>query len=153
MGDLYNWLRGLHIAAVMAWMAAFLILPRLFVYHMSAEPGSKMEAVFINAERRVMSIIMNPAMIVSLILGLALIHVDAKYIRGGYGFLLQPWMIVKLSGVIFLLGWHGFLSASRKRFAQGKNTRSERFWRLSNEIPFVVGIVMILAVTVEFGGH
>jgi putative membrane protein len=60
-------------------------------------------------------------------------------------------MIAKLAGVIFLIGWHHFLGASRKRFAAGTNTRSNRFWRATNELPFLAGIVMVLAATLEFG--
>ncbi len=152
MGTVYDWLRGLHILAVIAWMAGLLMLPRVFVYHMSAEPGSRMDQVFKDAERRIFSIILNPAMILSLVLGLTLIWYDATYMRPeGWGFLKKPWMITKLAGVVFLLGWHHFLGRSRKRFAADANTRSEKFWRLTNELPFIAAIVMVLAVTTEFG--
>ena len=157
MGQTYDWLRGLHILAVIAWIAGMLILPRIFVYHMRSEPGSDMEALFRQSERRTLRIIMNPAMILALLLGIGLIQSDAMHRFGtpeqpAWGFLLSPWMLVKLAGVVFLLGWHGFLSASRRRFEAGTNTRSERFWRLANEAPFLAAIVMVLAVTTEFGG-
>jgi putative membrane protein len=66
-------------------------------------------------------------------------------------FLAQPWMVTKLAGVVFLTWWHHFLGTSRKRFATGTNTRSEKFWRATNELPFLAAIVMVIAVTTEFG--
>ena len=62
----------------------------------------------------------------------------------------QPWMWVKLAGVLFLTSWHGFLAGARKKFAAGTNTRSEKFWRATNELPFLAAIIMVLAVTTEF---
>lgn len=146
----YNLLRGLHIIAVIAWMAGMLFLPRLYVYHMRAEPGSDMDQMFSDAERRMLRIIINPAMIAALIFGLGLIVSDGE--RRGWGFLLTPWMLTKLAGVGFMFYWHGFLSSARRRFEAGTNTRSEKFWRMTNELPFVAAIIMVLAVTTEFGG-
>ena len=144
----YDLLRGLHILAMVAWMAGLLILPRLFVYHMRAA-GTEMVGVFEHAEQRLLRLIMNPAMALTWLLGLALIHLNTQ--MRGPGFLAEPWMVVKLVGVALVTGWHMYLAGSRKRFAAGRNTRSERFWRISNELPFVAAIVMILAVTTEFG--
>lgn len=153
MGSAYDWLRGLHIIMVIAWMAGLMMLPRIFVYHMSAEPGSKMDQVFKDAERRLMRIVMNPAMVLAFLLGCALIWYNATYVRGdGWRFLLHPWMVVKLLGVVFLLYWHHFLARARKTFEAGTNTRSEKFWRMTNELPFLAAIIMVLAVTTEFGG-
>jgi putative membrane protein len=153
MGSVYDWLRGLHIIAVIAWMAGLMMLPRLFVYHMQADPGSKMEQVLKDGERRLLRIVMNPAMSLAFLLGLSLIWYDATYVRGdGWRFLLHPWMLTKLAGVLFLLWWHHFLAKARKRFETGTNTRSERFWRMTNDLPFLAAIVMVLAVTTEFGG-
>jgi putative membrane protein len=152
MGSAYDWLRGLHIIFVIAWMAGLLMLPRLYVYHMQADPGSKMDGVFKDAERRLMRIVMTPAMTGAFVLGCALIWYNATYMRGdGWRFLLEPWMVVKLAGVVFLLYWHGFLAAARKTFEAGTNARSETFWRMTNELPFLAAIVMVLAVTTEFG--
>lgn len=145
----YDLFRGLHIIAMVAWMAGLLILPRLFVYHMRSEPGSDMERLFGDAERRLFRLIMNPAMLLTWVLGLGLIHINSQ--SRGWAFLGEPWMIVKLVGVLLVTGWHGYLSGTLKRFAQGRNTRSERFWRISNELPFVAAIAMIVAVTIEFG--
>jgi putative membrane protein len=145
----YDLLRGLHILAVIAWMAGLLYLPRLFAYHANATPGSEMDLTFRTMELKLLRIIMNPAFVVALALGLALIWVDA-HIRG-WGFLGQPWMIVKLAGVVFLMSWHHFLARARKAFAEGRNRRSGKFWRMTNELPFLAAIAMVLAVTTEFG--
>lgn len=146
----YDLLRGLHIIAMVAWMAGLLILPRLYVYHMRAAPGSDMERLFVDAERRLLRLIMNPAMVLTWVLGLGLIHLNGSVVRG-WGFLAEPWMVVKLIGAVLVTGWHHHLAAARKRFALGANTRSEQFWRVTNELPFIAAIVMILAVTTEFG--
>ncbi len=146
---MYNWLIGLHIIAVIAWMAGMLYLPRLYVYHTRATPGSEMDLTFQEMERKLLRVIMNPAMIVVLALGLGLIGYDSQ--TRGWRFLLTPWMLTKLTGVVFMFGWHGFLSAARRRFAAGTNTRSERWWRMTNELPAIAMIVMVLAVTTKFG--
>lgn len=145
----YDLLRGLHIIAVIAWMAGLLILPRLFVYHMRSEPGSDMAQLFEHAEARLLRLIMNPAMIAAWGLGLALIWTRSA---GGHdmSFLHEPWMVVKLTGVLLVTAWHHELAVARKRFLQGRNTRSERYWRISNEAPFLLAIVMVLSVTTEF---
>lgn len=145
----YDLLRGLHIVAVIAWMAGLLILPRLFVYHMRAAEGSDMARLFQDAERRLLRLILNPAMLLAWILGLGLIHLNG--LTRGWSFLLEPWMLVKLAGIVLVTAWHGYLAAARRRFAEGRNMRSERFWRISNELPFVAAIGMVLAVTTEFG--
>jgi putative membrane protein len=145
----YDLLRGLHILAVIAWMAGLLYLPRLYAYHTTATAGSEMDLTFRTMEAKLLKIIMNPAFVLALAFGLCLIWVDG-HIRG-WGFLGQPWMVVKLAGVLFLIGWHHFLAVSRKPFAEGRNKRSNKFWRATNELPFLAAIVMVLAVTTEFG--
>jgi putative membrane protein len=149
LADHYELLRGLHILAVIAWMAGLLYLPRLFAYHTRAAAGSEMDATFQTMEAKLLRIIMNPAMVAAWIFGLGLIAADGE-IRG-WGFLLQPWIVVKLVGVLFLTWWHHYLSVARKRLAAGTNTRTERFWRMTNELPFLAAIVMVIAVTTEFG--
>jgi protoporphyrinogen IX oxidase len=151
---MYDWLRGLHILADIAWMAGLLYLPRLFVYHTRATPGSETDQLFQVMERNLLRVIMNPAMIVAWLLGLALLWYDATYRLGGWGRLFaQPWIHAKLGGVVLLTAFHMFLAGARRRFAEGRNTRSERFWRRINEVPFLLAIVMVLAVTVEFGAR
>lgn len=145
----YDLLRGLHILAVIAWMAGLLYLPRLFAYHSTATAGSELDLTFQTMEGKLLRIIMNPAMVLSLLFGVALIWVDG-HVRG-WSFLGQPWMVVKLAGVLFLIGWHHYLAVARKRFAQGRNRHSNKFWRATNELPFLAAIAMVIAVTTEFG--
>ena len=147
----YDLVRGLHILAVIAWMAGLLYLPRLYAYHVKATPGSEMDLTFQTMEAKLLRIIMNPAMVLAWIFGLILIWLNGTQIRG-WEFLHTPWMAAKLLGVLFLTGWHHHLSLARKRFAAGTNTRSEKYWRMTNELPFIAAIVMVLAVTTEFGG-
>jgi putative membrane protein len=150
----YDLLRGLHIIAVIAWMAGMLYLPRLYAYHTeTAPPGSEFDGHFQVWEAKLLRIIINPAMGLAWLFGLALIYVDATQIRGTWAFLLEPWMLTKLAGVLVLSGWHGFLAASRKKFLRGERPKSARFWRMTNEIPFIAAVIMVLAVTVEFGGR
>ena len=145
----YDLARGLHILAVIAWMAGLLYLPRLFAYHTRAAVGGEMDQTFQMMERKLLEIIMNPAMIATWAAGLWLI-----WLRSGGGadwsFVAQPWMIAKLAGVVFLSGWHGYLAGARGRLAAGDRRRSERYWRMTNELPFLAAIVMVLSVTLEW---
>ncbi len=144
----YDLLRGLHIIAVIAWMAGMLYLPRLFVYHTRAERGSQMDETFQEMERKLLRIIINPSMVATWIFGLMLIA--ANGVNRGWDFLGQPWMIIKLVLVFAMSGWHGFLAGARRRFEAGTNARSEKFWRMTNEIPFLMAVIIVLAVTTEF---
>jgi putative membrane protein len=135
--------KGLHILAVIAWMAGLLYLPRLFVYHTRAAPGSEMDATFQVMEAKLQRMIMTPAMIAVVILGAALVALE------GPALLERPWMIVKLCGVAFLLLWHGYLARARRSLAQGRRDRSERFWRMMNETPFLAAAIIVLAVTTK----
>jgi protoporphyrinogen IX oxidase len=141
----YDLIRGLHILAVIAWMAGLLYLPRLYAYHTRASRGSELDLTFRTMEAKLLRII-------AWAFGLALIWIRGRD-QGLADFLSQPWMLTKLGGVVFLTGWHHFLSVARKRFAAGTNARSERFWRATNELPFAAAIVMVLAVTLEFGAR
>lgn len=148
----HNLLIALHIIMVIAWMAGLLYLPRLFAYHTRAEAGSLMDETFKTMERGLFRGIMNPAMVLVWVLGGTLIWFDATQERWGWGFLLTPWMLTKLAGVLFLTGWHHYLGVARARIAEGKREHGERFWRLTNELPFLVAIVMILAIVTKFHG-
>jgi putative membrane protein len=142
---MFNIIRGLHILAVIAWMAGLLYLPRLFAYHTRAEPGSEMDETFKVMERKLEAIIMRPAMIAVVAFGLTLVSFD------GLSTLTRPWMLLKLAGVLFLLFWHLFLAGARRALAAGERRRSERFWRMTNELPFLAAIVIVLSVTTKFG--
>mgnify|MGYP000868124103 CR=1 FL=1 len=139
----YDLLRGLHIIAVIAWMAGMLYLPRLYVYHTKAIPGGELDSALQVMEVKLLRIIINPAMILTWLFGLSLIAARPDVLA-------QPWMWVKLAGVVFLSSWHGFLAGARKKFAAGTNIRSEKFWRMTNELPFLAAVIMVLAVTTEF---
>ncbi len=150
----YDLARGLHILAVIAWMAGLLFLPRLYAYDAEqsgkSEPlRSEMQGLLRLWQTRLLRIIMNPAMLVALGLGIWLF-----WIRSGQGadwsFVHQPWMAGKLLLVFLLFGWHGFLSAQRKKIALGTSRYSGRFWRMTNEIPFVFAIGIVLFATMEW---
>lgn len=148
----YDLLRGVHIIAVIAWMAGMMYLPRLFAYHTETAPaGSEFDGHFLVWERKLLKIIINPAMSLTWLLGVGLILFHVYAARQGWAFLLQPWMLVKLAAVIFLSGWHGFLSKSYKQFLAGERPKSAKFWRATNELPFLAAVVAVLAVTLQFG--
>lgn len=147
----YDALRGIHILAIIAWMAGLLYLPRLFAYHTGAAPGSELDVTFQTMEGKLLRIIMNPAMIVAWILGLILLW--HRYNLAGAAVFAQPWLVAKLAGVLFVTGWHHYLAGARKAFARGENNKSQKFWRATNELPFLAAIVMVIAVTTEFGSR
>ena len=149
----YDLARGLHILAVIAWMAGMLFLPRLYAYdaEQNAKPEplrGEMQALLRTWQTRLLRIIINPAMVLAWGFGLWLIHLDVA--ARGWGFLAEPWMITKLTGVVLLSGWHGFLAGQRRKIAAGTSRFSGRFWRMTNEIPFVLAIIMVLSVTTEW---
>jgi putative membrane protein len=146
----YRVILGLHIIAVIAWMSGLLYLPRLYAYHTRAEAGSQMDETFKIMEVKLLRIIINPSMILVFLLGGTLVWLDLH--RIGPHFWLSPWALTKLAGIVFLSGWHGFLAGARRAFAENRNRHSERFWRMTNEIPFLAAIVIVLAVTTKFGG-
>ncbi|QQQ17581.1 CopD family protein [Brevundimonas vitis] len=149
----YDLARGLHILAVIAWMAGLLFLPRLYAY--DAEQADKpeplrtqMRSLLQTWQQRLSGIILGPAMGAAWLFGGWLIWLDGT--ARGWSFLLEPWMIAKLAGVLALTGWHGFLTAEGRRVRAGTSVRTGRFWRMTNEIPFVIAIVMVLSVTTEW---
>lgn len=134
------WIKAAHILAVISWMAGLLYLPRLFVYHADTQPGSPPSETFKVMERRLLKAIMNPAMIVSWLLGLWLAYeIDAWR---------QGWFHGKLALVLALSACHGFLAGEVRRFAADQNTRSARFFRILNEVPtlLMIGIVILVVV-------
>jgi protoporphyrinogen IX oxidase len=145
----YDLLRAGHILSMIAWMAGLMYLPRLYAYHVKAQPGSELDLTFQRMEAGLYRLIMNVGMGLTWIFGLSLIYFDGTS-RLGWGFLLQPWMLVKLTGVVFITVWHLYLGRARKAFLEGRNQRTERYWRMVNELPFLAAIIMILAVTTEF---
>jgi putative membrane protein len=140
---MYSWLLAFHVIAVIAWMAGMLYLPRLFVYHCEAEPGSKQSETFKVMERRLLTVIVNPAMVITWALGLWLAWEASLFTAG--------WLHLKLALVVAMSAMHGFLSGCVRAFAEDRNRRSQRFYRIINEVPAIlmVGIV-ILAVVKPF---
>jgi protoporphyrinogen IX oxidase len=141
--DLYLWLKALHIIAVIAWMAGMLYLPRLYVYHVSAEKGSIQSETFKVMERRLLRAIINPAMIAAWIFGLALAWTQNLWAA--------PWFLAKLGLLVLMQIGHAAFARWRRDFAADRNTRSAVFYRVANEVPtlILVGIV-ILAVVKPF---
>ncbi len=138
---MYLWIKAFHIIAVISWMAGMLYLPRLFVYHCAAEAGSVQAKTFEVMEHRLLSYIMTPAMGLTWILGVALM------LQGGW--MTSGWLHAKLLLVLILSGMHGFLSRCARDFRTGRNTRSQEFYRIINEVPTVLMIVIVILVVVK----
>jgi len=138
---LYDWLKALHIISIIAWMAGLLYLPRLFVYHCSAEPGSKQSETFKVMERRLLRAIMTPAMLASWLLGVLLIY--------GGNHWSEPWMHAKLLAVVLLTGAHMAMASWRKAFAEDRNPHSSRFYRFMNEVPTLLMIAIVILVIIK----
>jgi protoporphyrinogen IX oxidase len=138
---MYEWIKALHVIAVIAWMAGMLYLPRLFVYHSVAEVGSKQSETFKLMERRLLKAIINPAMAVTWLSGLYLAWAGHWFSAG--------WLHGKLLLVIAMSGMHGFLGRCVKNFAADRNTRSHGFYRLINEVPTVLMIGIVILVVVK----
>ena len=138
---LYLWFKAVHVMAVISWMAGMLYLPRLFVYHCGAEPGSRQSETFKVMERRLLRGIINPAMIVTWALGLWMIY-DGGWISA-------HWLHVKLLLVVALSGLHGMLARWTADFADDRNRHSERFYRIVNEVPAVLMIMIVIMVVIK----
>jgi putative membrane protein len=140
--EIYIWLKALHVIAVIAWMAGILYLPRLFVYHAMQVPGSQMSETFKVMERRLLRYIMNPAMIISFLLGGWLLIINS-------GLLEEPWMQLKIIALVIMTGVHASLARWRRFFAIDKNTFSPRFFKVINEVPTVLMITIVLLAVVK----
>ncbi len=139
----YLWVKALHIIAVIAWMAAMLYLPRLFVYHADAEPGSELSETLKTMERRLLRAIMTPAMVASLALGATLLmHLGADAWT-------SPWWWGKCAALLGLLALHGLMARYRREFAEDRNRRPAVFYRVVNEIPTVLMIAVVIFVVVK----
>lgn len=140
-GDAYDWIKALHVIAVISWMAGMLYLPRLFVYHADAASGSEKSETFKVMERRLLRAIINPAMIVTWAAGLWLAWHGFAF-KGG-------WLHAKLAFVLMLSGVHGYLSAAVRKFAEDRNEKPARHWRIVNEIPTLLMIAIVVLVIVK----
>jgi putative membrane protein len=137
---MYEWIKAFHVLAVISWMAGMLYLPRLMVYHAEAQIGSVQSETFKLMERRLLKGIINPAMIVTWVLGLYLAWAAFGF-KGG-------WLHGKILLVFLLSGIHGYLVGRVRAFAEDRNDKSPRFYRIINEVPAVlmVGIVILVIV-------
>lgn len=138
--ELYDVIKILHIVAVISWLAGLLYLPRIFVYHSQVAVGSETDKIFQTMERKLMRFIMLPAMILTFIFGI--------YLASQIGFEFV-WLHIKITLVLCLAGFHGFLSHCRKKFAQGQNKHSQKFFRLINELPTLLMICIVTLVILK----
>lgn len=141
LGDgAYLWIKALHVIAIIAWMAGMLYLPRLFIYHCEAPAGSAQSDTFKVMERRLLTIIMNPAMVIAWAVGLWLAWTGGHFSA--------PWFHVKLLLVLLLSAVHGYFSRAVRAFREDRNTVSARHWRMINELPtlLMIGIVIFVIV-------
>lgn len=138
----YLVIKALHIVAVIFWMAGMLYLPRLFVYHHQAEAGGELERALLVQERNLLKIILNPALIAVWVLAIAMIVLNPGLWSSG-------WFHAKLLLVLIVSGLHGFYAASAKKFAAGDRPRTEKFWRMINEGPALLAIVIVLLAVVK----
>jgi putative membrane protein len=139
----YLWIKAFHIVAVIAWMAGMLYLPRLFVYHAEVAATSPESAKFKVMERRLLNAIMRPAIAATWLLGLTLALTPAS---GGFS---QGWLHAKLALVIGMSALHGFFTKCQRDFAGDSNRYSSRFYRIWNEIPAVLMVLIVILVVVK----
>ena len=136
----YPWVKALHLIAVIAWMAGLFYLPRLFIYHMQVPAGDSRSEIFKVMERRLLRAIMNPAMIATWLFGLALI------LTPGVVDWTAGWWHLKFTSVLVMTWFHMDLARARKAFEADQRPRTERGWRMLNEVPTVLMIVIVLMV-------
>ena len=135
------WLKALHVIAVISWMAGLLYLPRLFVYHSEAEPGSKQSETFKVMEQRLLRLIMNPAMIV--------VWVTGPLLAWQMGVLHDGWLAAKFVLVCLLTAYHHVLGRWRTAFAADANTHPARYYRMANEVPTLLMVAIVILVVVK----
>lgn len=145
LASVYPWTKALHVVSVISWMAGLFYLPRLFVYHAEQiEPGSETDALFQVMERKLLRLIMNPAMTAAWVFGLALVFTP------GIVDWSEVWPWTKAAAVLAMTWFHHWLGYRRKEFASGINSRSGRTYRLMNEVPTVLMLVIVFSVIVKF---
>jgi len=141
---MYEWLKAIHISFVIFWMAGLLYLPRLYVYHSNSIKGGELDLKMIEAERKLIKIIITPAMVITLISGIILlINYNLEILQSSL------WLPLKLLLILLLFGYNGYLTKQRKLFALGERPKSEKFFRLINEIPALMTIFIVILVVVK----
>lgn len=138
---LYGWVKVLHIVAVISWMVGLFYLPRLFVYHSDCEVGSESARTFVVMEERLLKVIMRPALLTSWGAGLYL---------GWLGFeFMGIWLWLKIALVLGLTAFHGYLAGAARKFARGEKPGTARQWRMRNEIPTILMILIVVLVVIK----
>jgi len=138
----YLWIKSFHLIMVIAWMAGMMYLPRLFVYQHQSEKGGEAERYFIQMQRRLLKGIINPSMVLVWVLGILMLIANPAILSAG-------WFHVKLALVVIISAIHGFYASSRRKFEKGERPRTEKFWRIMNEAPFLALIVIVIMVIVK----
>jgi protoporphyrinogen IX oxidase len=141
MTAMYLWLKALHIIGVIAWMAGMLYLPRLFVYHAAAKPGSELSETFKTMERRLLNFIMLPATMVTWIVGIVLL-LQGQWLGAG-------WLHAKLVAVVAMTVLHGLFAHWVNEFRFDRNQHGQRFYRIINEVPTALLIVIVVLAAVK----
>lgn len=137
----FLWAKATHVVAVISWMAGMLYLPRLFIYHSEAGPGSPQSETFKIMERRLLHVIINPAMMLTWVFGLWL---------AWEGFRFQgTWLYLKFACVLAMSAVHGHFSKHVRLFAEDKHEKTVRYWRIMNEVPTVLMIAIVILVIVK----
>lgn len=140
--EFYYWILSLHIISFISWMAGMFYLPRLYVYHTRLEVGSDASELFKEMERKLLRIIINPAMMATWIFGLALSFGQDSWNAGG-------WFYIKFAAVILMSGFHGYLSKWRRAFHRDQNEHDEKFFRMVNEVPTILMIIIVFMVILK----
>ena len=138
----YQLVKAFHIIAIIAWMAGLLYLPRLFVYHSLVDVGSVRSQTYKLMERRLLKGIMNPAMIISWLLGLYLLHLNPSSLQ-------EYWMIAKIVCVVLMTYFHMKFAGMRRRFEADETPRSDKYYRYWNEAPTLTMIAIVILAVVE----
>ena len=145
LAPFYPWTKALHLFSVFAWMAGLFYLPRLYVYHTAAAPGSETSETFKAMERRLLRAIMNPAMIAAWLLGIALV-LTPGVVDWGAG-----WWHGKAAGFVAMTAFHMHLAAARRDFENDGRRRTGRYWRVANEAPTILLALIVVMVIVKPG--
>lgn len=142
-GDLYSWIKALHVISVIAWMAGMFYLPRLYIYHVDAPVGSVQSETFKVMERRLLRAIINPAMFATFFFGIWMLVLLGSTVW------MQGWWHVKVTMLVLMSAYHGLIARWRRDFEADRNRRSTRFYRFANEVPTVLMIVIVIMVVVK----
>ena len=135
-------IKAIHVISIICWMAALLYLPRLFVYHASHGHNEEIHQVFCLMEKKLIKVIMNPAMVSTIITGVTMLHQDISYIYFW-------WMQIKLACIVILIITHRYFVALHNRFVNGKNEKDHEFFRKINEVPTVLMILIVFLIVLK----